>query len=239
MCYNREKLFKFFIFAFLAVAICCQVQATLLVDISANSGTPLQSGYLEFYAGAEQTSPKSFNYSSDLGLNGTLTVGISGNTHYRDYPAIISSNPYYSMTNLLSDNALRNVDGTMVLTLSNLIDGTYSITTYHHDTSTAGIFDLRLTDANMTNQTLFSNVSVEEGTNPSKLNTLTFNFEVEDNSSVMIYMQRKVGSSGGNHLALNGFNLDIETPAVPEPTTLILFLGCIGFFSIIRRKDRR
>ncbi|MDP6544170.1 MAG: PEP-CTERM sorting domain-containing protein [Phycisphaerae bacterium] len=169
---------------------------------------PLQAGFDAFLAldgGALVTK----NYASGLGTvaaGDTVDVSIQGNSHLRNY-APITSGDYVSLSDLLVDHVMHNANGTINITLADLEDGIYEITTYHHNTQYGGAatFDLKLTDSNGADQLLFSGVDSSEGTAPASITSKTFQFEVSGGNDVI--MKFGPGGGGGNHIAVNGFEL--------------------------------
>jgi hypothetical protein len=197
-----------------------QLEAALSVDFGSTSGAgPLQPGYVAFDdTEGGGNPPKVRSYASPLGVGGSVGVKVRGFTHFRDYAAI-TGGPFVGQSDLLSDNVLRNADGTMRLTLDNLNPGTYQITTYHHSTQFGnGTLDIRLFDAAGLNQTVANAVPVTHGTSPASISTQTFQF-VAGGSSVGIDF---LGGSGPQHNALDGFDLDLVAGALPVVKTEVL-----------------
>ena len=211
--------------------------APLNIDFGrASAGSPTQAGYTPYNiadpAGVAFSDSSAF--TSDLGLGNSVTVTVLGstNSYTRNYPALVGG-PDVALTNLLQDHVFLNAAGTMTLRLSNLKDGRYNITTYHHNSSgqAGSIFDLSLTDGEVTNQLLYDDVQESQGTSPNPALSLPFSFRVVGGSDVDIILQ----TGGGGHAGFNGFNLD-KFPPIPEPSSLgLLTLGAMG---LIRRKRR-
>jgi hypothetical protein len=165
------------------------------------------------------TPPVANSYASTLGQDGTVDVEVGNYTHFRDYSAI-ASGPFAGRSALLSDMVLRNADGALNLSLSNLRPGTYQLTTFHHSTQFGGgNIDTRLFDANGLNQVVSNNVPVTGGTSPSQVTTQTFTIEA-GGSDVTVAFQ---GSTSAGHNSLNGFRIDpIHLPDVIVRKTALL-----------------
>jgi len=205
----------------------------LRVDFSQGAGTPLQAGFNGF--SFNDANPHTLTYANAVASDGTIDVTLSGQTHFRDYNTI-TGGPFLDQSNLLSDSALRNANGTMTLTLGDLNPGTYEITTYHHSTQyDDGVFDLYLTDSVVTDFLLFSDVIIpDDSRTPTEIKTLTFTF-VSDGSDVVIGMDM----TGGRQVKFNGFELS-AVESVPEPSTFALAaLGLLGLGWYGRRRHGR
>ncbi len=127
-----------------------------------------------------------------------MTIG--GQTHFRDYAAL-TGGPFVGESDLLSDSVLRNRNGVMTLTLSDLIDGNYSMTTYHHGThfGAGTISEVLLTDGVVAGALVHSNVTTSAGTTP----------DVDAGSSNLLARPRRLGPNvrvqrglSSNHLSL-------------------------------------
>ncbi|MFT5127822.1 MAG: hypothetical protein ACI8W8_001429, partial [Rhodothermales bacterium] len=187
----------------------------LYVDFGRDTAgdSPLQAGFQGFNRTGDGGAAKTQTFTTGLGAAGTVDVAITSPTHYRDYAAI-SSGPFVGQSNLLSDSVLRNANGTMTMTLSDLAADTYSITTYHHGTQFgAGGLTINLTDSVGTNRLRFSGTT-SAGTGPSAIQTATFEFNT-DGSDVAIDFVAVLSS---NHIQLNGFALVVAPPDVAAPT---------------------
>jgi len=201
-----------------------QLEAALNVDFGSSTGSGggpggTQAGFVAFEdTEGSGNPPKVRSYASPLGVGGTVGVKVRGFTHFRDYAAV-TGGPFTGQSALLSDNVLRNANGTMRLTLDNLNPGTYQITTYHHSTQFGGgQIDTRLFDAAGLNQVVSNNVPVSGGSSPGSISTQTFQF-VAGGSSVGIDF---LGGSGGQHNALDGFELDQVAGGLPVVKTEVL-----------------
>jgi len=181
----------------------------LNIDFGQTGAAPLQAGFGEFLNG-DGGALVTQNYATPLGsaaAGDTVNVSVQGNTHSRNYAAITGGD-FLPLSNLLSDNVLSNSGGnTINVTLADLEDGFYEITTYHHNTQSDGnqTFDLNLTDANGADQLLFGAVDCSGGTTPASITTKTFGFEVSGGNDVI--MKFGPGGAASNHIALNGFEL--------------------------------
>ncbi len=100
------------------------------VDFGRNTTPPLQAGYVGFNPWGS-SSPDNGNlveqtYSNSFGNSSSLKVSVSGQTHWRDYNTI-TGGPFLSLSNLLSDEVLRNSNGTITIKLSDVKAGEYSV----------------------------------------------------------------------------------------------------------------
>lgn len=204
--------------------------ASLHIDIGSAEGVgPTQVGYLEFQGTpANSPPPNTLPFPSAMGISGTVNVTVGGNTHYRDYPAI-SGGPFVGQSALLSDHALRISNGTIQLTLANLQDGHYDITTYHHNTlfgGTGASANIFVTDSFVANNLVASGVLTTGTTSPNAISTATFGFDVAGGTPVLIDFQATVPSG---HWSINGFDLFwTPVPLAPEPGSILLFGVCFS-----------
>ena len=175
---------------------------------------PTQAGFEPFEAQHEVGGPDLVNtYLSPLGINDSVRVTVGGYTHFRDYPAV-TAGPYVGLSDLLSDDMLRNAAGTATLSLDNLEPGFYEITLYHHDTQSGGgtrAHDVVLTDALSPGVTVYSGVRTTGGAAPTSISTTTFQFTAEQGAPVQIDL---VADAGSGHTALSGFELVPTSPAL-------------------------
>jgi len=214
-------------------------QNKLLVDFGNSIGSGggpggRQNGFFDFEAAEGGANPAVMKtFESGLGADGTVDVTIAGYTHFRDYAAI-ASGPFAAQTRLLSDMVLRNANGTMTLTLEDLADGAYLITTYHHNTGQATpgtILSTLLTDGLVTNKTISQDLVLSTGTAPTSVVTQEFLFHVLGGSPVSISFS---GGAASQHIQLNGF----ELLAVPEPSSLALIVAAALGAAVLLRKRR-
>ena len=195
------------------------VAPLLSVDFGQTADPPLQSGFEGF--SFNDASDHTVMYSNAGATDGTIDVTISGNTHYRDYAAI-ASGPFVGQTDLLSDSVLRNTNGTMTLTLGDLSDGFYEITTYHHGTQFGtGTMSVTLTDANGTDQAVVTGATTSAGTTPTAITTLTTSFTVDSVVNGGDIDLKFTGGTNANHIQINGFELD----TAPTPPLLSVDFG--------------
>ena len=179
----------------------------LKVDFGQNTPDPLQEGYEAFFPwepgdSEDNGDAQTYFFDNDAGLNGSLDVTVEGQTHWRDYAAV-TGGPSAGMSALLSDSVLRNANGTLTLTLTDLKAGTYTLRTYHHDTDNGpGVWNVTVSDANRTDAGLGTYTQFPESTAPPEILILNTEFEVTDGDLVM-----KWTKTGGGHLSLNGFDL--------------------------------
>jgi len=198
---------------------------TLKVDFGSsinNGGGPNAAipGFIAFEDAEGSGNPdKTRTFATAMGIGGTVDVTVGGYTHFRDYAAVTGT--FADESPLLSDMVLRNADGTMTLTLEDLVTCNYEITMFHHSTHFGGgSFDINVTDA-LGFRSVATDVPVSAGTNPASISSFSFVFSAAG-SPVTIEL---LGGSGGQHLALNGFELTM----VPEPSSFILLaFGLLG-----------
>lgn len=181
----------------------------LKVDFGQNSPDPLQDGYQSFYPWEPGDSVDSEDahfefYDNSYGTAGSISVSVEGQTHWRDY-APVASGPYLEWNALLSDHVLRNADGTLTVTLSDLKADDYILKTYHHNTSSSlggGIFDVHITDADRTDELVGADLVQPAGSaSPNTIMTLSNSFRV-DGGDLVFKMTKK---GGGSQMNLNGF----------------------------------
>jgi hypothetical protein len=235
-----------FVFAGIVVALLGSSAhaVPLAVDFGNSVGTGggpggTQAGFFAFEGNElAGTAPITNVYANAAGVGGNVSVTISGYTHFRDYTSI-TSGPFLSQNALLSDSVLRNANGEMTLTLSNLRPGLYNMTTYHHATQFGGgSFDLDLTDALLTNQMIFDNAPVSSGTTPGSISSLSFNFTTFG-APVIIDIR---GGDPALHANLNGFQFVFNE--IPEPSSASIWwlVGALGSGGIavckLRRRER-
>ncbi len=214
---------------------------SLNIDFSrSNAAGPTQAGFLAFEADGNGPSTQSFAHP--LGSAGMVDVTIAGQCCYRDYAPATGS--FAPLSDLLSDSPLLNAPGTLTLTLGDLADGRYEITTIHHTTQfgpserpPATPFDIELTDAKFTDALILTGLTMSDN-NSDQLSLATFEIQVSGGSPVVIDFIRGGNQGDGDHFALSGFSIRQAPPAaVPEPATL----GLLGFgaFALLGRRRRR
>jgi hypothetical protein len=162
---------------------------------------------------------------------------LRSHTHHADYQLVDHTDG--DLDNLLSGGLLSNDEARdITLTLSGLADGNYVIATYHHTPyrRTDGFnFDLRLTDAIVTDSTVYDDVPVSFGAavSTATLASLVTLFTVDGGSTVTLVFDPEaagMASLGGDHLNLNGFELAVAVPdnTPPEIATLRPVNGATG-----------
>ena len=169
-------------------------------SISAGAGPGgVQVGFSEFEdAEANGLDPVTLSFASGAAaVDGQVDVTIEGFTHWRDYAAVAAT---YGLDALLSDNVLRNADGTMTLTIDSLKAGTYNLTTYHVSTQFGGgSFAMSLDDALGLNE-ISPAIPVGRSGELQRIE-----FEVVSNGSPVALVM--TGGAGQQHLSLNGFTI--------------------------------
>ena len=206
------------------------------VDFGRNTTPPLQAGYVGFNPWGSSSSDNGNlveqTYSNSFGNSNSLKVSVSGQTHWRDYNTI-TGGPFLSLNNLLSDEVLRNSNGTITIKLSDVKAGEYSVSTYHHASQSNGntTYDLKVTDASGTNRLIAANMTSSGGQTPSTINKQTFDVVSDGSNDIQIMVGP--GGANNNHLVVNGFdllakgyisietgsNVSIQVPATRNPTS--------------------
>ena len=206
------------------------------VDFGRNSTPPLQTGYVGFNpwgsTSADNGNLVEQTYSNSFGNSSSLKVSVSGQTHWRDYNTI-TGGPYLNLNKLLSDEVLRNSNGTITIKLSNVKSGEYSISTYHHASQNNGntTYDLKVTDASGSNRLIAAGMTSSGGRTPTTINKQTFDVLSDGQNDIQIMVGP--GGASGNHLVVNGFdliakkyisietgtNVSIQVPATRNPTS--------------------
>ena len=206
------------------------------VDFGRNTTPPLQAGYVGFNPWGSSSSDNGNlveqTYSNSFGNSSSLKVSVSGQTHWRDYNTI-TGGPFLSLSNLLSDEVLRNSNGTITIKLSDVKAGEYSVSTYHHASQANGntTYDLKVTDASGTNRLIAANMTSSGGRTPSTINKQTFDVVSDGSNDIQILVGP--GGASGNHLVVNGLdllakgyisietgtNVSIQIPATRNPTS--------------------
>ena len=206
------------------------------VDFGRNTTPPLQAGYVGFNPWGSSSSDNGNlveqTYSNSFGNSSSLKVSVSGQGHWRDYNTI-TGGPFLSLSNLLSDEVLRNSNGTITIKLSDVKAGEYSVSTYHHATQANGntTYDLKVTDASGTNRLIAANMTSSGGRTPSTINKQTFDVVSDGSNDIQIMVGP--GGASNNHLVVNGLdllakgyisietgtNVSIQVPATRNPTS--------------------
>jgi len=208
------------------------------VDLGRNTNgdAPLQPGWEGF--NHDGTAAMTRSYANSFGIGDNIDVTVQS-PFWRDYPAI-TSGPFQSQTNLLSDLILINdAAQEMTIRLENLEDGVYQITTYHHITQNSGVadFNIILADASGTNtvHTGLRSTGIDVNpTNPTSISTVDTLFAVSGGNAVTLTFD----PTTAGHAGVNAFEL---TRVIPEPSSFALaglgLLGLVGFGW--RRRVRR
>ena len=150
---------------------------------------------------------------------------VRSHTHHADYRLVDHTDGDYD--NLLSGGLLSNDDtADITLALSGLADGEYLIRTYHHTpySRTDGLdFDLRLTDALVTDSLIYDDVAISYGgtVDTATLVSLITPCVVSNGNTVTLAFDPEalgMVSLGGDHLNLNGFEVfmraDTNAPTI-------------------------
>ena len=196
----------------------------LRVDIGqAIGGTPTpEDGYQAFTANTSATVSNNYAAAFGTGGGGTVTVDITA-PFYRGVPATypqVTGVPGFN--DLLSGAALMNNNPspqTMTLDLTNLADGDYAITTFHHtnyinSTGLASI-DISLTDAINAGVLQHAAVPVTAGAAPANFTTRVTNFTVAGGSATTLTFDGMGPSGGAEHANLNAFIINDITAGLP------------------------
>jgi hypothetical protein len=213
-------------------------QEVIKVDFGQNTPAPLQAGYVGFNpwgsTSVDNGNSAMQTYVNSYASNNSLKLSVQGQSHWRDYNSILQQ-PHDLLSNLLSDEVLSNAGGTIIITLSGLKTGQYSISTYHHASEGNGnnTYNLKATDASGANRLVASSMTSSGGRYPSSINKKTFDLLSNGKNEVQVVVGP--GGSNGNHLVVNGFdllqqnykviqtgeNVSMQVPATRNPTSWV------------------
>ena len=185
-------------------------QSPLKIDFSRMPDEqPLQDGWLAFVGEGTDIFTESYPSNELAGPDQTVMVTIEGNTHWRDYRA--ATGDFEPLSDLLSDGPLCNAPCTMIVTLENLLDGSYLLTAYFHTTQFGPQdgrpftpFEIRLTDG-LVNDALIDAEKFMSDDTSDELSTEEIPFTVVDGSPVQLILEKL--SPTNDHMALPGFEL--------------------------------
>jgi hypothetical protein len=196
---------------------------------------PTQPGWESLEHDGTSAATGSFLHAELAGPGGSVDVTLSGQTHWRDYAP--ANGDFAPLSDLLSDGPLANAPAVLTLTLENLVDGTYEITTYHHTTQFGPNdrppptpFDIYVTDGQRTGAPLVVGAVMSDNDSPA-LRTETFQFAVIDSSPVQVAFDRGPSVGEADHFALPGFELVLLAEARVGVVTDTRFSVDRGFFS--------
>jgi len=205
---------------------------SLRVDFAlAGSANDVQDGFVDFSSPGDSGNVQK-GFSSSLGVNGTVTVGLAApdNTlQWRDRGDSTAA----ELADVAEDFVF---DWDWIeLTLEGLVPSTYLLTTYHQDLiHVASPLDIDVWDGGGDGRRAVSGLvqTVSGSGNPALASFLIFS----DGSPVTIRFTDL--GTGTNPIArLNGFAL---TAVVPEPSTFALaVLGLCGLALVARRRRKR
>ena len=156
----------------------------------------------------------------------TLTQQFSEQDHYgasavalrTPVTNVVSEVSGRELGNMLSSrfsvSTLTNKQARIPLTIANLRNGRYELTTYHHDSAGGGVWDsIRVNGVTRTN------VSSSTGTTPARIGQATFRFAVTDHIAKVLFTKTVDGGTTGD-ASVNGFHLrQISAPEGPNATT--------------------
>ena len=126
----------------------------------------------------------------------------------------------FSVSTLTKDQAR------IPLTISNLQNGSYQLTTYHHDSIKGGVWD-----SITVNDVTVKNVMTSTGPAPHEVGQADFEFQVTDNSAHVLFTKLTAGGSDGDgDASVCGFALRRIEPsdADNDPPTLLVNLQANG-----------
>lgn len=230
----------------LVVLLCVAISdaASLRIDFGSNhNGTRPYLDWQQWTAGWDgQRVDVNRSFNADFADVGSqVNIRFASQYIYTRNYHVIGSGPYASMSNLLSDKFLMNSMNKMRFYIMNLEAGDYELTSYHHDTLSgngATRFNLEISDADRSEQTIFTDVRTTGGTSPGSITTLTYQFRIDETGEMNFLMRGN--PSGGDHMSINGFELtQLSTPAPPAPAipAPLAAAACVtlGLVRILRR----
>ena len=207
---------------------------TLRVDFGAPNHNR-QDGFLAFDAtdNSGSSQERTQNYIAGFGQGNTMRAELSMNVADSAKRAIHRGTPHNHALGDLAASWIGPDEGNLVLTLHDLLAGTYDMLSYHHDTTQTGTFDV-LVDGVLT----LSGLTVSTGNlSPGDpITTAAFSFTADGLNPVEITYQL----TGSRFMIMNGFELTGPPPAeavIPEPSTALL--GLVGVAFLLRRRQRR
>lgn len=205
----------------------------LFIDIQYDSGSAsldTQEGYqawshplADVTAAAEQEL-WFFSHAGNQGSVGVMVARDAGGFSFRDRGDV-----NHPMGDLAEDFVASSDDLSLILT--DLQEGLYQITTYHHDRNVQhGLLSIDLVDAMGTHTGIVTGLAQTTGADPFSIASATFVFRSNGVDPVEITLR------GSGSVILNGFTL----LAVPEPSSLALAaLGLLGLGFVGRRGRKR
>ena len=118
------------------------------------------------------------------------------------------------LSSRFSVSTLTKKQARIPLTISNLRNGHYELTTYHHDSAGGGVWDsIRVNGVTRTD------VSTSTGTAPFRIGQASFRFTVTDHVARVLFIKTVDGGTTGD-ASVNGFKLrQISTLQTPDTTT--------------------
>ena len=188
------------------------------------------------------TSVQTETYNSSLGIGGTVDVTLNPDTQnnhvagvfpqWRNRPSV-TGGPGADIGNMLGSrwgiSSIPAGSAIIPMQISNLKNGTYDLTVYHHDTNAANEPHWDDPANSLTaNGIVAAGGKQSTGTQePDPVGMSTVQFDVTNNVAEIVFTK---GQASGE-LVVNGFQL------IPEPGTLVLL--CLGGMLLACRRSRR
>jgi hypothetical protein len=112
------------------------------------------------------------------------------------------------------DDAIKNSSPFFAVTFQGLAAGTYSITTYHHDTNEDvvnddGTINITVTDADGA-RLVADHLQQSWGPNPPFVGTVSFTFRSDGSGDVVLDIMQNNDGAGHQEAFLNGFEIDVS-----------------------------
>ena len=208
------------------------------VTFGSASPNDVQPGFFDFSVAHQSATPgiRDFNIVGvspvSRAINGTvvtITAPQATGAVYEDNAPDVA----HAFGDLIEDG-IQAMGSDIEIRLTNLSAGSYDVMTWHHSAlarATSDPFNI-LVNTGSGFQTVATGLQTSFGTSPSSVTTAMFNFQSSGVSDVLIVLDGSVSPVVSPYL--NGFSV----AAVPEPSTLLCFLGSLSAGLWLRRTSR-